>query len=314
VDHIKETNKGKIIATCTSPRKGMQKKPVAEVILEKGSGIVGDAHAGFMHRQVSLLAWESIEKMRSKGLEVKEGDFAENLTTQGLILHKLSVGTRIITENNVFLRVSQIGKECHGKCAVYFKCGECIMPEEGIFTEVLKGGKIKPGDFFEVLPAYKVGVITVSDKASSGEREDIGGKNLANLAKMIAEDIETIIVPDEKEEIKKALLMLSDQREMDLILTTGGTGFAQRDNTPEITEEIIEKRTPGISEYIRMESARITKQAILSRATSGIRGNTLIINFPGSPKAVEENWEIILPVLPHAMGILKGKIRECARQ
>ena len=139
--------KGRIISINISDRKGIRKKPTGAAFLKTGYGIEGDAHASSeWHRQVSLLAMESIRKMQDKGLDVNPGDFAENITTEGLDLPSLPVGTRISIGEEVVGEVSQIGKECHTRCAVYYEAGECVMPGEGIFMRVLRGGTIKEGD------------------------------------------------------------------------------------------------------------------------------------------------------------------------
>ena len=136
-----------IIAVCTSKKKGIRKKSVGEGIMRKEFGFVGDAHADRnTHRQVSLLAIESIQKMKDLGVDVGPGDFAENLTTEGIDLVSLPVGTQLTIGEDILLEVSQIGKECHTKCAIYYAAGRCIMPEEGIFARVINGGYIKAGD------------------------------------------------------------------------------------------------------------------------------------------------------------------------
>ncbi|MBT1076343.1 MOSC domain-containing protein [Geobacter grbiciae] len=135
----------KVIAVCISENKGERKTPVASVELRENHGIVGDAHAGEWHRQVSLLAAESIEKMRKMGLDVDSGDFAENITTEGIDLPALPVGTRLAV-GETLLEVTQIGKECHTRCAIYHQAGDCVMPKEGIFARVITGGVVKPGD------------------------------------------------------------------------------------------------------------------------------------------------------------------------
>ncbi len=161
---------------------------------------------------------------------------------------------------------------------------------------------------------YKVGIITASDKGSRGEREDLSAQVIKEeVAKIDGEIVEYVIIPDEQEIIKNKLIEFSDVKKLDLILTTGGTGFSPRDVTPEATLEVIERLVPGIPELVRMESYKITPRAILSRATAGIRKQTLIINLPGSPKAVRENLSWILPSLPHGLDILKGTDSECAR-
>ena len=139
---------GKVIAVCISTNKGERKTPVAAVELREEHGIVGDAHAGPWHRQVSLLARESIDKMRVLGLDVTTGDFAENLTTEGVDLLALPIGTRL-SVGETELEVTQIGKECHTRCAIYHQAGDCVMPKEGIFARVLRGGIVRPGDEFK---------------------------------------------------------------------------------------------------------------------------------------------------------------------
>ena len=135
----------KIVATCISTNKGERKTPVDLVELRQEHGIIGDAHAGDWHRQISLLASESIAKMKAMGLDVDSGDFAENLTTEGIDLVALPIGTRLKV-GETLLEVTQIGKECHNRCAIYEQAGDCVMPKEGIFARVIEGGSIRPGD------------------------------------------------------------------------------------------------------------------------------------------------------------------------
>jgi MOSC domain-containing protein YiiM len=144
--------KGKIISVNISESKGERKTNVGSCRLLESHGLADDAHAGPWHRQVSLLAAESIQKMKDKGLDVKPGDFAENLTTEGIELVSLPVGTRLKVGDGVLMRVTQIGKVCHERCAIYYQAGDCVMPKEGIFTEVLEGGDVKTGDEIEVVP------------------------------------------------------------------------------------------------------------------------------------------------------------------
>ncbi|MFA7404512.1 MAG: MOSC domain-containing protein [Pelobacteraceae bacterium] len=138
----------KVLAVCISENKGERKKPVVSVELRENHGIVGDGHAGDWHRQVSLLAQESIDKMRAMGLDVSAGDFAENITTSGIDLVSLPIGSRLQV-GETLLEVTQIGKECHTRCAIYYQAGDCVMPKEGIFARVITGGVIKPGDSVE---------------------------------------------------------------------------------------------------------------------------------------------------------------------
>lgn len=162
---------------------------------------------------------------------------------------------------------------------------------------------------------FRVAIICMSDKGFKGEREDISTKVIEEIvSKNGYEVVKKIIIPDEYNEITENLKEICDKNIADLILTTGGTGFAKRDVTPEATEEVIEKKVPGISEAIRNYSMGITKRAMLSRAVSGIRKETLIINLPGSPKAVRESLEYIITELHHGLEILTGKAFDCARK
>ncbi len=156
-----------------------------------------------------------------------------------------------------------------------------------------------------------VSIVTVSDRCSKGLCEDKSGPLISQLLSPVAETAEYVIVPDEKELISAELIRLSDEVKSDIIFTTGGTGFAPRDVTPEATKAVIEKEVPGIPEAIRLKSLEITPKAMLSRAAAGIRGKTLIINLPGSPKAVRESLEVVMPVLPHAVETLSGNTQNC---
>jgi len=142
---------GKIAAVSISEHKGMKKKNVSSIQLKEDFGIIGDAHAGDGKRQVSLLAKESIDKMKAKGLKVGPGDFAENITTQGLDLLSLTVGDKLKIGQDVLLELSQFGKECHTRCNIYYQAGDCVMPKEGVFAKVIKGGIIEPKDKISVI-------------------------------------------------------------------------------------------------------------------------------------------------------------------
>ena len=140
-----------VVAVCTSEKKGTRKVSVPEIIIRDNYGVEGDAHADCTwHRQVSLLANESIDKMRGKGMELNYGDFAENITTEGIEVSKLPLGTRFVIGKDVVLELTQIGKECHASCEIRTLIGDCIMPREGVFTKVLHGGTVKPGDQIKV--------------------------------------------------------------------------------------------------------------------------------------------------------------------
>jgi len=143
---MNNVQRGKVLAVNISEEKGTKKTNIQSCTLLRDFGLKGDAHAGPWHRQVSLLANESIEKMRAMGLSVSYGDFAENITTEGIDLVHLPIGTEIRVGNSVILRVTQIGKECHTRCAIYYQAGDCVMPKEGIFAEVMNEGEVKVGD------------------------------------------------------------------------------------------------------------------------------------------------------------------------
>ena len=145
------TIKGRVRAISISEKKGMKKTNVPEAEVKTGFGIIGDAHAGDWHRQISLLSVESINKMVTMGAKVSPGNFAENITTEGVELSKLPIGSRLKIGNGIEFEVTQIGKECHSRCEIFKQVGDCIMPREGIFAKVMKAGKIRVGDMIEVL-------------------------------------------------------------------------------------------------------------------------------------------------------------------
>ena len=155
------------------------------------------------------------------------------------------------------------------------------------------------------------GVVCISDRCSAGLCQDKSGQLIRELVSELGKTAEYIVVPDEKAEIEKALIYLCDDVKADVVFTTGGTGFAPRDVTPEATKAVIEREAPGIAEGIRQKSMEITPKTMLSRAVSGIRKSTLIINLPGSPKAVRESLEFVLPVIPHAVEVLSGDTLNC---
>jgi len=308
---------GKIVAVCISKEKGVRKESIGEAKLIPGWGMSGDAHAGKWHRQISLLGVNSIEKMRAvakkKDIDLAPGDFAENLTVDGLEVFTLPVGT-YLTAGETLLEVTQIGKSCHHGCEIFKQVGQCIMPKEGIFTRVLVGGTIKAGDDIGIWQGIPVGIITASDKGARGEREDKSGEEIKSLVQDIqGRVIDYRILPDDQETLSQAMIEMIDELGVGLLLTTGGTGFSQRDVTPEATLSVIERAVPGLPEAMRRESFAISPRAMLSRAVAGIRGKCLIVNLPGSPKAVKECLQIILPLLPHALDILRGTGGECGQ-
>ena len=265
---------------------------------------------------MSLLSFEKIEDFRAKGADVDFGAFGENLVVEGFDLRKISVGSRFQI-GDVLLELTQIGKECHSHCAIFHAVGDCIMPREGVFTKVLKGGSIKAGDEIQLLPLpddrpRTAAIVTLSDKGSQGEREDKSGPAIQEILEKAGYNvIETLLLPDGIQPLAAQLSRLADQRQVNVIFTTGGTGFSERDLTPEATIEVCDRMANGIAEAMRQYSLTITGRAMLSRAVSGIRKKTLIVNLPGSPKAVKESLEYILPQLDHGLDILRGTGGEC---
>lgn len=306
---------GKVLATCISEIKGVQKRNVHKIHLIEDYGIEGDAHAGKWHRQVSLLSWDKIEAFRRKGAEIDDGAFGENLVVEGIDFRTLPIGTKFKC-NDVILQLTQIGKECHHGCAIFQKMGDCIMPREGVFAIVLHGGEICEGDELEILSyPLRVAIITSSDSGFAGKREDKSGPIIEKMMTDAGyQVVDTMILPDEKDQLKVAMAEICDSNRADLILTTGGTGFSPRDVMPEATKEISQRDVPGIPEAMRAYSLQITGRAMLTRAAAGIRERTLIVNMPGSPKAVQECLEYILPHLEHGLEILTERDGDCARK
>jgi len=288
---------GKILAVCKSSRKGVSKKDVKKGIFKKDYGLLGDAHAGPGKRQVSLLARESLDEIRKRGMKIGCGGFGENLTSSG-----------------IELVVTQIGKTCKKPCNIYKKRGTCILPSRGIFARVLKGGAVQQGDPIEIITHGEIttGILIISDRRAGGTSDDKSGEFIINALKIIrGEAVRYKIIPDEIKLISVTLKNWADKEGLDLIITSGGTGFSPRDVTPEATKKIIQKEAPGLAEMMRAKTSRKTARAYLSRGVAGIRNRSLIINLPGSPEAVKECLETLSPVLEHAIEVMKGKVTDC---
>lgn len=308
---------GKIYGLCISESKGTVKTSKSKVRVIENHGFENDAHGGDWHRQVSLLSRDSVEDFEStkEGVKIDKGAFGENILVTGIDLKNLPLGT-ILESGQVRLEISQIGKECHHGCQIRRTMGDCIMPREGIFARVLEGGALEVGDeiYIGSYPPYSLGILTVSDKGSKGLREDTSGDEIEKIFKDKGYEIRARdIVPDERDLIGAKLKDYADNQGLDLVLTTGGTGFSPRDITPEASLDVIDRQVPGIAEAMRSHSLKITNRAILSRATAGIRKKTLIINLPGSKKAVVENIEAFEDALGHGLDILTGRDGECGR-
>lgn len=302
----------KITSVCRSAARGTAKQNIKSCMLVKNFGLDGDAHGGNWHRQVSLLSQDSIDVFNARGAGVKAGAFGENLAVSNLDLKTLPVGCRLRIGDAVLLEITQIGKTCHSSCEIAQRMGECIMPKEGIFARVLQGGVVSVGDTVQVI--WRAAVLTISDKGAAGLREDASGPAVCQMAEEHGYHVTyTAILPDDFDAIVQKLKVLCDEDQVDCILTTGGTGFAPRDMTPEATESVITRKAPGIAEVMRAGSMAITPRAMLSRATAGIRGKTLIVNLPGSPKGAVENLGFVIDTLGHGIALLKAAEGECAR-
>lgn len=302
----------KVLSVNISEKKGTIKVPVKNISLT-GIGVVGDAHSGNWHRQVSLLANESIESFSTEaGRKIKFGEFAENITTEGLMLHHSKPMDRFISKE-LELEVTQIGKKCHGdNCSIFREIGNCVMPKEGIFARVIRHGQLKAGDELSYQPRIiKVKIITLSDRASRGEYTDRSGPQIKNLTQKYFADInrqvefEQVLIPDDAELLKREIES-GVQASFDIIFTTGGTGIGPRDITPETIKPLLDKEIPGIMELIRVKYGMKKPAALLSRGIAGVKAQTLIYSFPGSVKAVTEYCQEILPTIEHSLYMIYG--------
>ena len=289
---------GKLLAICTSPKRGTVKTEAPSAVLTPEWGIVEDAHGGNWHRQVSMLSAEKIEAFRKK-IWVDYGAFGENLVIEGFDFRNLPVTSRFAI-GDVVLEMTQM-EECHNDCVIKQQTGECIMPHEGVFARVLTGGEIHVGDEVTLLPALenpplRAAVITLSDKGSRGEREDKSGPLIVEMLTAAGYVVEeTMILPDEAKALKAQLIRMADGRQVNLVLTTGGTGFSPRDITPEATCAVADRNAPGIAEAMRYHSLSITPRGMLSRGVSVLRGKTLIVNCRVAPRQCRRIWSTSCP-------------------
>ena len=293
-----------------SGKKGEIKVPVPEVIVSE-KGIEGDAHAGPWHRQVSLLAGESIQSYESNtGTRVPDGGFGENITTEGFALHHARPLDRFIG-GEVVLELTQVGKKCHGgKCAIYKESGECIMPDEGVFCRVVSGGSLTARDRLEYVPyTFRMKVITLSDRAYGGFYTDRSGPGILEEMEKWFRDknlkyaADQKILPDEREALSEELGSAIDQR-YDLVFTTGSTGLGSRDIAPDVAIRHMDREIPGIMELIRVKYGMVNPNAALSRSLAGQSGKTLIFVLPGSTRAIKEYLKEITGSLWHMILML----------
>lgn len=300
-----------VLHVCTSVKKGTPKRAVPSIELRVDHGVTGDAHGGNWHRQVSLLDNAEIDTMRARGLDLKPGAFGENMVVRGLDLGALGLGSRL-TIGPAELELTQIGKVCHHRCAIYHRTGDCIMPRAGVFARVLRGGEVRPETPVRVsrhvgADTIQAAVITVSDRCAAGTAVDTAGPAVARIVERHLDGhiAAREIVPDERNALEKLLRDYAD-RSYDLIITVGGTGFGPRDVTPEATKAVIEREAPGLAEVMRAASLRVTPHAMLQRGLCGMRRRTLIVNLPGSEIAAVDNLTAVLTALPHAVNLLRG--------
>ncbi|MBE0605933.1 MAG: MOSC domain-containing protein, partial [Deltaproteobacteria bacterium] len=252
-------NDPKVISVNISENKGTVKHPVEEITITR-TGVMEDAHAGEWHRQVSMLAMESVEKFSKEAKrKINFGEFAENITTQGIELPKCHIFDRFRI-GDVELELTQIGKECHGTaCAIFKEVGNCVMPKEGIFCRVLKTGKIKPNDRIVHVPkVVRVSIVTLSDRASGGVYEDRSGPKIKEVLNSFFSEkcrrfeINNVLIRDDADALRKLLMQHKNDR-TDFLFTTGGTGVGKRDITVETVSGMLDKQLPGIMELIRVK-------------------------------------------------------------
>lgn len=302
----------RVLSVNTSVAKGTVKKPVERIVLTH-TGVKEDAHAGHWNRQVSLLGEESMAKFTAAtGRAVVPGEFAENITTSGLALWTTHPLDRF-TCGDIELEVTRIGKECHGSsCAIFREVGDCVMPKEGIFCRVLSPGILQAGMELEYHPKmFRVMVITLSDRAASGEYEDRSGPRIGKLARGFFDShglhhyLHFALIPDDPHKLKDILNQAKEEL-IDLVITTGGTGIGPRDFTPDVVRPLLDKEIPGIMERIRMKYGADKPHALVSRSLAGVMGKSLVFTLPGSVRAVNEYFEELSPSLLHLFYMLHG--------
>jgi len=307
---VEKNKSAHIVSVNISEEKRTVKQPVSEITLTE-SGVLGDAHSGIWHRQVSMLARESISRFSLEtGRQIQPGEFAENITTGGIDFRNVALLDRFRI-CSAELEVTQIGKACHGdNCAIYREIGKCIMPEEGVFCRVIKGGNVKSGNEIEHIPVtLRFLIITLSDRVSQGKSSDKSGPAIKNILENYFREepwrtkFNGVVLSDDpqslKSEIKKAC-----KEGVDFIFTTGGTGIGQRDITPDVVNSLADKIIPGIMEHIRTKYGEKNPKALLSRSIAALIGKTFVYTLPGSVKAVREYMGEILKTLEHCIFML----------
>jgi len=308
---MEQTLEIKIVSVNVSEKKGTIKKPVQNIKITN-TGIDGDAHAGNWHRQVSMLASESVERFEKvMGRKVKPGEFAENITSLGMEIKNTHLLDKF-SSSNVELEVTQIGKKCHSNCAIFQETGNCVMPKEGIFLRVIKSGTLKPGETMIFTPKiFRFYVLTLSERASRGEYDDLSEPRISEILQSYFSEkkrkiiITNKLIPDSAEQLKQHILKAVDEK-YDGIITTGGTGIGPRDITVETVKPMLQKEIPGIMENIRLKYGAEKPNALLSRGVAGICSQSIIYTLPGSVKAVNEYMTEILKTFEHLIYMMNG--------
>jgi molybdopterin adenylyltransferase len=300
----------RVVSVNISRGKGTVKSPVPFIELDR-QGVKTDAHAGDWHRQVSLLGQESVSRFsREAGREIGFGEFAENITTEGLELVNTMPLDRLVS-THAELEVTQIGKKCHGSnCSIYREVGNCVMPKEGIFARVIREGRIQPGDVFEYHQrVFNFEILTLSDRAYQGRYEDKSGPAMEELIRNHYStsnreiEVHRTLIPDDATMLQMAVSNALESG-VDFLITTGGTGIGPRDITVDTIRPMIEKEIPGIMELIRLKYGAEKPNALLSRSVAGLTGNTFIYTLPGSVRAVSEYLSEILKTNDHLVYML----------
>ena len=299
--------KGTVVSVNRSKEKGTVKHPVPTIELNE-LGIIGDAHAGPWHRQISVLSTEQINEFAAKANQtIAPGAFAENIATQGINLPQVGLLDRMKI-GSAEIQITQIGKACHGDgCVIFREIGKCLMPKEGLFARTLSGGTVQAGDVIEVIPfQLDIQIITLSDRAAKGLYEDRSGPAIQQILTDFFSGprwhlaITREVIPDEPETLKARLETARDQK-IPVVITTGGTGISPRDIAPQTIEPLCDKLIPGIMDQVRLKYGADNPRALLSRSIAGVMDQTLVYALPGSVKAAEEYLSEITKTLEHLL-------------
>jgi molybdenum cofactor synthesis domain-containing protein len=296
----------KVETIAVGEKEGAPKLTVGAAHFCRDHGIDGDAKAALEHRQVSLLARETSDALESDAAPARETQpsLTTNLVVSGLNLQSLGLGSQLRLGSKVLLAVTELE--------------EGFRKDAGLYARVLEEGTVTVGDAVRVVQridrsAFQIVVLTLSDRGFRAETADTAGPAAAELIKtaMDAHVYRAEILPDDRQVLAARLRHYADGHGIDLILTVGGTGFSPRDVTPEAVRDVVERLTPGLDEAMRAASLAVTPWSMLSRACSGIRGQTLIVSLPGSRRAAIENLQAILAALPHGLAKLRGDGSDC---